>query len=1140
MNEHEALAARWLKIFLQHRGLAAPDRRALYALRCTDVELGMAREILLRALQARLSVASFREGLGAVLCLFVAEWWRRNHEGGAWAWHKVFDGLGVETPAMQGLYRAVHRGLAAWRRPLMRAGNEQRYLVTLVCEGGLPLQLLRRDGTHFRRYFRAVFEELRDAGGRPVDVTELASRAGPILPISLRRAEVFALGGALVASIWRLRAEIRDVVRPVEDLDARRPGWRDELPLRLEDGVAQELLQGLVRDALDVARRPRVALRVETTAERAGDGWTLRRRVRCPSSLSAEALASTLGCERDVLPARFSLYLQARGGRTLLLAHCTRQAGEEDGFYLDGHGRAGLELPEGAALAAIELAAVSTRATVATAALPGGDALDEAPWVFVEDAGHEAVLRLVATASCRVRGGTLWVAFAEGSSVAPAAGSTVTAAGTIGARRMVRVEGAATVSDPGGEVFRVTTGSGADEHDEAAWVGAPVAAAGARDLVYRGPPVLFSLGADGVRRAVPTQEIEWRPRDTPGPWARWHGQCVGEVVVRRRVAGEVRLRARMVVLPREFEVTWTPAGEGTAPALVLHGIGDAQVTLAAETPGVVAARVGDAWDLRASDGDAAGARWTLSIRWEGGRHARVSFPSPHTGVRFLHGEHEVLGDGAELALEQLASVTAEVQGPPSRAAFVLVVKTRAQDLPAQEVRVVFPSATSGLHRLELARLRGAIEQRLSMSRDLDARVSLAVEARSGERLRGALRVGRVAGSLRPDGDDVVFDAPERTRLHASLGALRVEARPLWRPLSGASVELSARSPGRWALDRDALAPGPWITLAWLGSWCCLRPLLVTVAARDGAVEAGDSVAPPEPSAAPTLESATRLGDRREREAAFDGLLAAMGGDPSHPAWTSLDGFVATLGELPPTTFDVIDRLTAHPPACAMALLLWASSCFEALWRGLEGLPFLWELVPAGVWCGAVDVWVRETLAAVPPDLRDTVRPMVVAQWRALRAQVAARSPSVAAVLSLAAVRAGLDVADDPEHTAVLGLLAAGEAVDAIAVPALTEAQQRAWRTHADDDWPAWDGMREALDAARPTLPSALQPLVPVPDDHRTALIAAPVFAALCAVAGAPVPDAVRFELKRLREFDGDAWVDLHLWTTVRALARLGR
>jgi hypothetical protein len=28
-------------------------------------------------------VASFREGLGAVLCLFVAEWWRRNHEGGA-------------------------------------------------------------------------------------------------------------------------------------------------------------------------------------------------------------------------------------------------------------------------------------------------------------------------------------------------------------------------------------------------------------------------------------------------------------------------------------------------------------------------------------------------------------------------------------------------------------------------------------------------------------------------------------------------------------------------------------------------------------------------------------------------------------------------------------------------------------------------------------------------------------------------------------------------------------------------------------------------------------------------------------------------------------------------------------------------
>jgi len=1138
MNEHEALAARWLKIFLAHRDLDAPDGRALYALRCTEVELGMAREILLRALRGRVPVASFREALGAVLCLFVAEWWRRNHEGGAWAWHRVFDGLGVETPAMQSLYRAVHRGLAAWRRPLMRAGNEQRYLVTLVCEGGLPMQLLRRDGTHFRRYFRALFEELRDAGGRAVDVAELASRAGPILPMSLRRAEVFALGGALVSAIWRLRAEIHDVARPVDDLDARRPGWRNELPLRLEDEVAQELLRGLVRDALEVARRPRVALRAETTAERVGEAWVLRRRVRCPSSLDAAALAAALGCDRDALPARFSLYLQVRGGRALLLAHCTRRAGEEDGFYLDGHGRAGLELPPDVAQAAVELAAVSARAVVATAALPGGDALDEAPWVFVEDASQEATLRMVATASCKVRGGALWVAAPGGWSVTPEAGAAFAAAGPIGSRSLVRVEGVAAVGDAGGEAFRVATGGGADEHDEAMWAGTPVAAVSARDLVYRGLPSLFTLGADGVRRAVPAQEIEWRPRDLPGAWARWDARCVGEVVVRRRVAGEVRLRTRMVVLPAAFEASWPAAGDGSA-ALVLRGVDDARIAVARETAGVEALQVGDTWELRAADGAAAGARWALNLRWPEGRQCNVSLPSPHAGVRFLYGEAEALAEGAELALEQLASVTAEVQGPPSRAAFVLVVKTRADDLPAQEVRVAFPSSSSGLLRLELARLRGAIEQRLSMSRDLDARVTLSVESRGGERLRGALRVGRVAGALRPDGDDVVFDAPERTRLHASLGALRVEARPLWRPSSSASVVLRERAPGRWAIDRDALAPGPWIALAWLGSWCCLRPLLVSVAAREGAVAAGDSVAPPGPGAAPTLESAARLGDRREREAAFDALLAAMGGDPGHPAWASLDGFAATLGELPPTTFDVIDRLVAHPPACAMALLLWASSRFEALWRGLEGLPFLWELVPAEVWCGAVAAWTKGTLAAVPPDLHHTVRPLMVAQWRALRAQVATRSPSVAAVLSVAAMRAGLDVTDDPEHGAVLGMLATGAAVDEFAMPALVDAQQRAWRTHADDEWPTWEGMREAVEAARPALPVALRPLLPVHDDHRTPLIAAPVFAALSAVAGVPVTDAVRFELKRLREFDADAWVDLHLWTTLRALARLG-
>ena len=124
-----------------------------------------------------------------------------------------YGGL-VEMPAMQSLYRVVSRGLRGWRRRVLRSGNGQQYLVTLACEGGLPLRLLQRDGTSFRRYFRAVFEEFRDHQGRGYDPSELASRAAAHLPLSLRRPEVFALGGSLVEAIWKLQGEIGDGAQP--------------------------------------------------------------------------------------------------------------------------------------------------------------------------------------------------------------------------------------------------------------------------------------------------------------------------------------------------------------------------------------------------------------------------------------------------------------------------------------------------------------------------------------------------------------------------------------------------------------------------------------------------------------------------------------------------------------------------------------------------------------------------------------------------------------------------------------------------------------------------------------------------------------------------------------------------------------
>lgn len=556
--------------------------------------------------------------------------------------------------------------------------------------------------------------------------------------------------------------------------------------MRLEDTLAQDLLRGLVLDAVEIARRPRSALRVETTAERNGEEWTVRRNVRCPSEMTAESLADVLGITVGGLPRRFSLYVQVRGGRTLVLAHCTRRAGAGDGvaYLLEGYGRAGLEIPVADARKGLELLATAPGSTFATCALQGGDALGEVPWVFTEEPGHEAVLRLVATASHRSRQAVLYVAAPPGASLVAAEGAECATVGTIARERaLVRVAGGtARLRDAHGDEFRVATGASVDDHEEVVWVGPTVAVATASETVYCGPPRLVAVLGDGARRVVPERELEWRPREARGAWRPWSEACVGDVVVQRRVGAEVRLRTRMTVLPRAFEVTWPEPTEGEPRALTLRGVAGARVSASDGTRSVRAELRGELWAVIPSAETAAGARLSVRLEWPGATSARVALPSPHTGVRFLYGE-TALGDGDEVALEHLASVTLEVQGPPSRGPYALVGRTRANDLPTQEVRFTLPAVAPGLYRLDLAQARAAIDQRLAMSRDLDAKVTFTVEARHGaDRLRGALAVGRVAGSLAPSGDDIVLADAARTRLHASLAALRVEARAPVAPL----------------------------------------------------------------------------------------------------------------------------------------------------------------------------------------------------------------------------------------------------------------------------------------------------------------------------------------------------------------------
>jgi hypothetical protein len=82
MGGGDYLALRYLTSeFLDVRGMRVPNGQPLYGYRCTDAEFERMQAILRRSAP---DTPTHQRGLSAIFCMFAAEWWRRNYEGGPW------------------------------------------------------------------------------------------------------------------------------------------------------------------------------------------------------------------------------------------------------------------------------------------------------------------------------------------------------------------------------------------------------------------------------------------------------------------------------------------------------------------------------------------------------------------------------------------------------------------------------------------------------------------------------------------------------------------------------------------------------------------------------------------------------------------------------------------------------------------------------------------------------------------------------------------------------------------------------------------------------------------------------------------------------------------------------------------------
>lgn len=1152
------IAVQFLKGFFAARGLGGVSGCPLWRYRCSDLEFEDLEALLREASQA----FDARTAPAACFCLYAAEWWHRHAGDGVWSWDGVFVSLGWQQPDPPGpLYKVVTVGLHYWGRQLHRGadGDRRLFLITLAIEGGLPLNLIRREGSTLRRYFRALIEQWNRYHVSDLSPAQHARLVEGYLPQSFRRQEIFELTGQLVAKIWQLQARVEDAPNPVEALNARYPGWLDELPISISEPVASDLVAGLVREAQAVAQGRGAQFAIVTELHKQGDTWRLTRRLQAPAEMPAEELAARLELQpKDLTQGRLVLSLEdaQRTRRPVAIAVRYQSSSDQVSYFIDPLQRARTEVIGEPARHQVLLIAGFDSAEVTRATLSGGEPLGELPWVFAAEGTADSQtelprkLCLLGTGSVSTR---LPVAFvAVESSWRPDLDEDGQAE-SIGllheqGRVLFRVRRDARFigSDC---ICRIRTGSNNEEAHLYALSGdrAPFSAGGGNE-VFLGLPKVRRAQPGGGWATIRADELMWRPRLTRKAWAPVDERCLGDAVLRHTVDGEVRMQFAISVLPKttRLQSCPNPSRAGThSGSLVLSGLPAERIghdSIAGVHSELLPVGRGDTWTLLVRTDHEPPSRVLVHIAWSEDRAGSILAPYPYEGARFVRTNGESLPKEHHVSVGRLAGVRAEITTMKSGRWNIVGrlrlphPKPQLDTLKQWQILFSIEVPSDGIpHPIDLIAASAPVHGLLAMTEQIDAAVELTIEelgARFGVPHR--LIVTRFDGLLRRDrtldssAQFEVIDAEDRPVTGAALNRVELLARSFAKP---EIVMRLQQTEGRFILERAGLAPGSYLILGYDGSLCRFRPAVHKEDAPFERLQDGD----PE---IPSLARIVAVPDHASRQEQFGQLFRMLERDPNHPDWEHILAYLRLAREVPPYVFDILNVMVRFPGAVALAALHQEREQFHGFCDTLELLPFSMTTLPVRDWMTAAQARVaavrRVPIEVVPQSMRVQLELVSLASVCEL---LPARLQGARVIAELVQER----VLGHKVPNSILQLARSVQGQQVLSMQ-FGEDRQALLRRHIDDQWPSDRDLVSAYErlATRTAATGLLRLVQEPPQPHQRSVLVAPALAALASTLGEQLSSMELFHLRQSQRFDPEWFESAHatlLASTVVAVER---
>ncbi|HEX3918846.1 MAG TPA: STY4851/ECs_5259 family protein [Caulobacteraceae bacterium] len=977
---------------LKRAGLQAADGRPLYRYAVDETRFA-ALKAQLRLLHRQQRLAHPSPGNAAVFALYVAEWFRREYEGGHYRWDSPFPEVIGELAAST-IKSLARQGLAWWGLvPRRMAGGEMR-LLSLVLEGGFPTRLLERERGRIAVHLRTLIARLEARTEVDEEAATMLSRTAGSTLGSYDHDEFHILCAELAQAVIALKRQAAAAAPPGIStsawLDRSQPGWREALPIGLAGDLARRLLDELIG-----GRPERIggAAGCQRLLVRDGERWVAALALEMQGEIDLP-MALALPSEGRLHVFAAAALASVHAGELSLLDPPT-ELGQRWLSRRRGTPRAPAKFPFDQA-AKVELRSVEDRRLVLT--WPRGEPLRSELLVFADLHGDEAdpspkTLIHLGGGSLSTRQRRVWLLTPPDFIVFPLNSGDRMLPVWQGERHLYEARRSVHAGPPGQRGYRVEVGAGSDQVHALALDGPVLKGAEA----VRGDVTIFAgvprlrLHSDLQNRAPQDGQVAWRPSG-PSIWRDWDSEPPDaerdqgplEVVWLDPKSRTPLDRQRFVLMPPGAEISARPSGErGVVYSLDrLEGwtleIASNEVTAMASPGGLEVVFVGR--PVR---------RLALSLASTKTRLA-VLARAPVAGGGFCSTDGVLLDNGARVMLDDLRGAVAF---SPGHERLYLLGPHGSDSRLAFDDELALWAASEEIVRL------------LSASSGLDDVVTLEL-GRLGRRLK----VGRYAATLTISPDGRVSLVPE---LPAG-AALRLD----W--LSVTTGQHRVLSNGAWIERLPDDLEGPGILMPRQNGRVIGRPTLVP-----GGPLPTEGLGP--------LQRATLISRGGNRRAAMAERLETLADDSAEAAVDRgfLLRLINALDGAPPSAVDALAMLPGHPAALAgLAATADTDELVGKVWLLERELPFLWAATPLHLWMSAF------------ATRRQTLERLLIAHgFDAVPAADLARS----AVIEAADAIAGLD----PMLRTALALVV-GATPSTDAAPSLTDAVQDRLRRTAED------------------------------------------------------------------------------------------